>query len=145
MERPLKNEQFLLNLLGQKVCIFPIAKGEAVEKGDLVVVNTRTLQVCKAKKEAGYYAIGCVARIVTDEHGVKSAICKDGVYVINNTELPEHKILSNDIGRVCYFNGSNSVTLDNINTTKAGEVLNVCEDGRVLVKISLGEGSGLEW
>ena len=145
MERPLRNEQFLLNLLGQKVSIFPIAKGETVEKGDLVVVNTRTLQASKAKKEGGYYAIGCAVRIVTDEHGAKSGICKDGIYIINNAELPEHKIRDTDIGRVCYFDGSNSVTLDNINTTKAGEVLSVGEEGRVLVKISISEGSELEW
>ena len=50
MKRPLRSEQFLLNLLGQKISIFPIAKGETVEKGDLVVVNTRTLQASKAKK-----------------------------------------------------------------------------------------------
>lgn len=66
MKRPLRSEQFLLNLLGQKVSIFPISKGKTVEKGDLVVVNTRTLQASKAKKEDGYYAIGCAVRIVTD-------------------------------------------------------------------------------
>lgn len=103
MKRPLRSEQFLLNLLGQKISIFPIAKGETVEKGDLVVVNTRTLQASKAKKEGGYYAIGCAVRIVTDEHGAKSAICKDGIYIINNAELPEHKILDTDIGRICYL------------------------------------------
>lgn len=145
MKRPLRNEQFLLNLLGQKISIFPIAKGETVEKGDLVVVNTRTLQAGRAKKEGGYYSIGCAVRIVTDEHGTKSAICKDGIYLINNTELPEHKILDADIGRICYFDGSDTVTLDNINTTKAGEILGVYEDGRVLVKISISEGSELEW
>ena len=32
MERPLRNEQFLLNLLGQKVSIFPIAKGKQLKK-----------------------------------------------------------------------------------------------------------------
>ena len=50
-----------------------------------------------------------------------------------------------DIGRICYFDGEDSVTLDNINTTKAGEVLNTNEDGSVLVKISISEGSELEW
>ncbi len=32
MKRPLRSEQFLLNLLGQKISIFPIAEGETVEK-----------------------------------------------------------------------------------------------------------------
>ena len=105
MNRPVKSEQFLLNLLGQKVSIFPIVEVEIIEVGDLVVVNTRTLQASRAKKEGGYYAIG----------------------------------------RVCYFDGEDSVTLDNINTTKAGEVLNTNENGSVLVRISIGEGSELEW
>lgn len=145
MKRPLRSEQFLLNLLGQKILIFPIAKGETVENGDLVVVNTRTLQASRAKKEGGYYAIGRAVRIVTNENGVKSVICKDGIFIIDNTDLPEHKILDSDIGRICYFDGEDSVTLDNINTTKAGEVLNTNEDGSVLVKISISEGSELEW
>ena len=145
MKRPLRSEQFLLNLLGQKVSIFSIAEGEMIEVGDLVVVNTRTLQASKAKKEGGYYAVGRAVRIVTNESGVKSVICKDGNFIIDNTDIPEHKILDSDIGRICYFNGEDSVTLDNINTTKAGEVLNVNEDGAVLVKISISEGSELEW
>lgn len=145
MKRPLRSEQFLLNLLGQKVSIFPIAKGETVEEGDLVVVNTRTLQAGKAKKEGGYYAVGRAVRIVTNEHGVKSVICADGIYIVNNAETPEHKIFNENIGRVCYFDGSDSVSLDNINATKAGEVVGIFEDGRVLVKISISEGSELEW
>lgn len=145
MKKPLRSEQFLLNLLGQKVSIFPIAKGETIEVGNLVVVNTRTLQASRAKKEGGYYAIGRAVRIVTNENGVKSVICKDGIFIIDNTDLPEHKILDSDIGRICYFDGEDSVTLDNINTTKAGEVLNTNEDGSVLVKISISEGSELEW
>lgn len=145
MKRPLRSEQFLLNLLGQKVSIFPIAEGETIKEGNLVVVNTRTLQASRAKKEGGYYAIGRAIRIVTNESGVKSVICKDGIFIIDNTDLPEHKILDSDIGRICYFDGEDSVTLDNINTTKAGEVLNTNEDGSVLVKISISEGSELEW
>ena len=50
-----------------------------------------------------------------------------------------------NVGRICYFDGASSVTLDNINTTKAGEVLSVDEAGNVLVKISISEGSELEW
>lgn len=145
MKRPLRNEQFLLNPLGQKISIFNIAKGETVEKGDLVVVNTRTLQASRPKKEGGYYAVGKAIRIITNEHGVKFVICKDGMFIMDNTDLPEHKISDSNIGRICYFNGQDSVTLDNINTTKAGEVLNINEDGSVLVKISISEGSELEW
>lgn len=145
MNRQVKSEQFLLNILGQKVSIFPIVEGETIEVGDLVVVNTRTLQASRAKKEGGYYAIGRAVRIVADENGVKSVICKDGIFIIDNTNLPEHKILDSDIGRVCYFDGEDSVTLDNINTTKAGEVLNTNENDSVIVKISIGEGGELEW
>lgn len=145
MERPLRSEQYLLNNLGQNISIFPIAEGETIKVGNLVVVNTRTLQANRAKKEGGYYAIGRAVRIVTNENGVKSVICKDGIFIIDNTDLSEHKISDSDIGRICYFDGKDSVTMDNINTTKAGEVLNTNEDGRVLVKICISEGSELEW
>lgn len=139
-------EQFLLNPLRQKVSIFPIADGKTVKVGDLVVVNTRTLQACRAKKEGGYYAIGRAARIVMDENGAKSVICVDGIFIINSTDLPGYKVLDSNVGRVCYFDGEDSVTMDNINTTKAGEVLNAYEeDGYVIVKISISEGSELEW
>lgn len=145
MKRPLRGEPFLLNPLGQNVSMFPIAEGENIEKGDLVVVNTRTLQAGKAKKESGYYAVGRAAMFVKNEYGTNSVICTDGIFIIQNTDLPEHKICNDAVGRVCYFDGSDSVTLDNINTTKAGEILNVAEDGNVLVKISIREGSELEW
>ena len=127
------------------VSIFPIKEGETIKVGDLVVVYTRTLQSSRAKKESGYYAIGRAARIVMNENGVKSVICKDGIYIIDNTDFPEHKISDSDIGRICYFDGESSVTLNNINTTKAGEVLSTNDDGSVLVKISISEGSELEW
>lgn len=145
MNRPLRSGQFLLNLFGQKVSIFPIAEGENIKVGNIVVVNTRTLQASKAKKESGYYALGRAVRIVTDESGVKFVICNDGIFIIDNTDMPEHKIYDSNIGRICYFDGEDSVTLDNINTTKAGEVVGINEDGRVLVKISISEGSELEW
>lgn len=139
-------EQFLLNPLRQKVSIFPIADRKTVKAGDMVVVNTRTLQACRAKKEGGYYAIGRAARIVMDENGAKSVICVDGIFIVNNTDLHGNKVLASNAGRVCYFDGEDAVTMDNINTTKAGEVLNAYEeDGYVIVKISISEGSELEW
>lgn len=145
MRKPLRSEQFLLNLLGQKISIFPIADNEVIEKGGLVVVNTRTLQASAPKKESGYHAAGRAVRIVMSEEGTKMVICKDGIYFADNTDSPEHKILDTDIGRACYFNDSSSVTLDNINTTKAGEVLSVNDDNRVLIKISIDEGGDMKW
>lgn len=145
MRRPLRGEPFFLNPLGQNVSMFPIAEGEIIKKGDFVVVNTRTLQASKAKKEGGYYTVGRAAMFVENEYGTKSVICTDGIFITQNTDMPEHKIYNNAVGRICYFDGSDSVTMDNINTTKAGEILNVTEDGNVLVKISIREGSELEW
>lgn len=145
MFKVLRSEQYMLNLLGQNISIFPIENGADIKENDFVVVNTRTLQASVAKKCGGYYSVGRAIRIVSDEDGNKQVICKDGIYFIHNTELPEHMIDDCDIGRICYFDGPSSVTLDNINTTRAGEVLSLDEDGNVLIKISVSEGSELEW
>ena len=65
--------------------------------------------------------------------------CK--VLVFTTTKSPFSTVSPLAIGKMETF----CPTLDNINTTKAGEVLSVGEDGRVLVKISISEGSELEW
>ena len=65
-------------------------------------------------------------------------------------------IYESDICKECYFSGENSVTLDNINKTKAGIIEGIevsddpidIEDGTdriVWVKNDLIEGSDLEW
>ena len=144
MKKPLRTENFTLNPLGGTVTIFTIAEGETIKEGDLVVVNTRTLEASRPRSESGYYAVGRAIRLVSQEDS-KSVICRDGIYVIRNTDIPKHMITDSDIGRVCYFDGAASVTMDNINTTKAGEVLGVDDEGRALVKISVSEGSELEW
>lgn len=141
----MKRRRYLLNEANQKISLLPIAEGETIECGDLVVVNTRTMQASKPKKESGYHAVGRAIEIVTNEYGTKMAICKDGIFYIENTKNPENKILDSDYGRVCYFEGNDSVTLDNINTTKAGEVLGI-ENDYVLVKISTNEvGGEIAW
>lgn len=145
MFKVLRDREYMLNLFGENISMFPIAEGEKIETGDFVVVNTRTLQASIAKRQGGYYSIGRALKVVRDEDGNKQVICHDGIFITHNTELPEHKILDSDVGRICYFDGASSVTLDNINTTKAGEVLSASEDGNVIVKISISEGSELEW
>ena len=69
MQRPLRCEKFSLNILEQKVSVFPIADGETIKAGDLVVVNTGTLQACRAKKSGGCHAVGRAVRFVKDENG----------------------------------------------------------------------------
>lgn len=71
MAKLLRREKFLLNLSDQKITIFPIAEGEIIEKGDFVVVNTRTLEASRPKQESGHYAVGQAVEIVTNEYGVK--------------------------------------------------------------------------
>ena len=88
-----------------------------------------------------------MSELWTDEHGAKSASAKDGIYIINNAELPEHKkSFDTDTRRICYFNGSNSRDTGQHKHDKGWRSSKrVCEDGRVLVKISISEGSELEW
>ena len=80
-------------------------------------------------------------------------ICVDGCHMLYDTSK---NISESDIGRACYFLGKNSVTLDNINKTKAGIIEGIevsddpidIEDGTdriVWVKNNLTEGSDLEW
>lgn len=145
MFKVLRDREYMLNLFGENISMFPIAEGEEIKTGDFVVVNTRTLQASVAKKQGGYYSIGRALKIVRGEDGDRQVICHDGIFIIHNTELPEHRIVDSNVGRVCYFDGASSVTLDNINTTKAGEVVGVGEDDNVLIKISTSEGSELEW
>ncbi len=145
MFKVLRDREYMLNLFGENISMFPIAEGEKIETGDFVVVNTRTLQASIAKKQGGYYSIGRALKVVQDEDGNRQVICHDGIFSFHNAELVEHSIMYSNVGRICYFDGASSVTLDNINTTKAGEVLSVDEAGNVLVKISISEGSELEW
>lgn len=148
----MKRRRFLLNEANQKISLFPIAEGETIECGDLVVVNTRTMQASKPKKESGYHAVGRAIEIV-NKQGTQMVICKDGIFFIENTKIPENRILDSDYGRVCYFEGTDSVTLDNINTTKAGEILGIQktededenENEYVLVKISTDDGGEIAW
>lgn len=144
MFKVLRDREYMLNLFRENISMFPIAEGEKIETGDFVVVNTQTLQASVAKKQGGYYSIGRALKVVQDEDGNKQVICHDGIFVIQNTET-DHRILDSNVGRICYFDGASSVTLDNINTTKAGEVVGISEDGNVLIKISISEGSELEW
>ncbi|HCT92473.1 MAG TPA: hypothetical protein DF613_14015 [Lachnospiraceae bacterium] len=144
MYNPLMSEQFCLNIFGNNVTIFNIAEGETIKEGDFVAVNTRTLMAGTPKKESGYCTVGCASRIVTNEAGQKMVICHDGIFVAKNTPIPEHTITEDCCGRACYFENRNTVSMDNINTTKAGEILSV-DEKRILLKIDIGDRRGMEW
>lgn len=140
MKRELKSGKFLLNPLNQQVYIFPIASGEDIKEDDLVVVNAKTLQASQPQKASGYYAIGRATKIITHLNGNRSVICRDGIFCVDNADDPENKILSCDIGKTCYFAGKNSVSLDNINTTEAGEIIAINkENDCIFVKITVEE------
>lgn len=138
----------VLNPAEEKIYMFPVEDGETIKPGDYVVVNTRTLQASNPRKQSGYYAVGIALRIV--KMGKKDmVICRDGYMFLYNTKKAGNRITKENYKRVCYFEDAKTVTLDNINTTKAGIVMDVQknEDGNeiVLVEMLTGEGDGFEW
>lgn len=140
----LKRSNSLLNMFGENMTIFTVAKNENIQEDDFVVVNTRTLQAYKPKKESGYYSVGRATRIIQTENGGRLVICRDGLFKCNNSSICIHKIVENNIDRVCYFEDDTSVSLDNINSTKAGTIINVSSDG-IIIKIDVTEGGGMQW
>lgn len=141
------------NVSNEHVSMFIVEKGEVIEKGDFVVVNTRTLLARKPIEKSGYFTVGVAAKIIDQADGNQAVICVDGCHMLYDTSK---NISESDIGRACYFLGKNSVTLDNINKTKAGIIEGIevsddpidIEDGTdriVWVKNNLTEGSDLEW
>ena len=141
------------NVSNEHVSMFIIEKGETINRGDFVVVNTRTLLARKPVECSGYFAVGVAVRIIDQADGNQAVICVDGCHMIYD---PDKNICESDIGRTCYFSGADSVTLDNINKTRAGviEGLEVSDDpidiadgaDRIVwVKCDLTEGSDVEW
>lgn len=140
----LRRNHFLLNPFKENITIFSIADGETIEEGDFVVVNTGTLQASKPKKEGGYFAVGRAIKIIEDVSKTTWVICKDGIFKCANSKNYEYSVLKDDVCRVCYFEDSETVCINNINSTKAGEIISCMDDG-VLIRINVTEGSGLEW
>jgi hypothetical protein len=143
----------LFNICNEHVTMFTIEEGEKIELGDCVVVNTRTLLARKAKAESGYFSVGVAKRIIDLADGNQAVICIDGIHVVYDHD---RNICENDIGRACYFADAESVTLDNINKTRAGIIMDAytrsdpkdVEDGCdriVYVKINVKDGSDLKW
>ena len=141
------------NVSNEHVSMFIVEKGEVIEKGDFVVVNTRTLLARKPVEKSGYFTVGVAAKIIDQADGNQAVICVDGCHMLYDTSK---NISESDIGRACYFLGKNSVTMHNINKTKAGIIEGIevsddpidIEDGTdriVWVKNNLTEGSDLEW
>lgn len=141
----LTRSKALLNQFGENITIFTVEKGEAIKECDFVVVNTRTQQASLPKKESGYFSVGRAIRLIKDENGTNFVICKDGMFNCDNTDEPENRILQNDTGRVCYFEDDQTVSLCNINSTKAGTIIGVMEDGRIVMKVEVNEGGGMQW
>lgn len=140
----LSSNNKLLNPFGENITIFRVEEGEEIEKGDFVVANTRTWLASRPKKQSGYYAVGRAVEVITSEDGTDIVICKDGIYILKNSCRHEHKIIRDNVTRACYFENEDTVSLENINATRVGEIISVTDEG-VLVKIDVNEGSGMQW
>ncbi len=141
------------NVSNEHVSMFTVEPGEKIEKGDFVVVHTRTLLARTPKESNEHFAVGVAKRIVIDEHGNQLVVCMDGYHMIYDREK---EITSDDIGKTGYFFDKETITCDPINKTKAGTIVDIeesddpndIEDGTdriVWIKMDLTEGSDLEW
>lgn len=148
----LKSNSFF-NVSREHVSMFIVEKGEKIEKGDPVVVNTKTLLAKKPTKSSGYFTVGVAYRILNLADGNQAVVCVDGYHIFYD---PDGNISESDVGKACYFEDADTVTVDNINRTKAGIVVEIelsddpidIDDGAdrvVWVKTDITEGSDLEW
>lgn len=144
MTNILARNHTLLNEFGENITMFPVENGVTIKEGDFVVVNTRTWLATLPKKESGYYSVGRAIRVISDQNGTTFVICKDGIYKCKNTRNGGDRILKNDVMRACYFESDNTVSLDNINSTKAGNIISVYKKD-VIIRVDVNEGSGMEW
>lgn len=142
-----------INALDEHVSIFVVEEGEVIQKGDFVVVNTRTLLARKPVPASGYFTVGVAARIINQANGHQLVVCVDGYHMLYD---PEDNISENDIGKACYYLDAETVTMDNINRTRAGVIAGIelsddpidIADGTdriIWVKTNLKEGSEMEW
>ncbi len=141
------------NVSNEHVSMFILEKGEKIEKGNSIVVNTRTLLARKPTENSGYFSVGVAARILELADGNQAVVCVDGYHMFYD---PNGNISESDVGKACYFLDVDTVTMDNINRTKAGVIVDIelsddpadIEDGTdriIWVKTDIAEGSDLEW
>lgn len=141
------------NVSKEHVSMFTLEKGEKVEKGNPIVVNTRTLLARKPTENSGYFSVGVAARILELADGNQVVVCVDGYHMFYD---PDGNISESDVGKACYFLDAGTITMDNINRTKAGVIVDIelsgdpadIEDGTdrmIWVKTDITEGSDLEW
>lgn len=130
----------IINPVGGHAMIFPITKGCEFEEMDVVALNTKTCQVSHPEQSGNYFAVGRAVRTVTSESGSKMLLCRDGIFMFNNTvDDLEHKITKDDIGKDCYIESECFVSMNSNQRTKAGKVVQAYEDS-VIVEIDIYEG-----
>lgn len=141
------------NVSHEHVSMFSVEKGEKIEKGNAVVVNTKTLLARKPTENSGYFSVGVAAKVLELADDSQAVVCVDGCHMFYN---PDRSISESDVGKACYFLDAGTVTMDNINKTKAGVVVNIqlsddpadIEDNAdriIWVKTDITDGSDLEW
>lgn len=152
----LKSKSFF-NPSNEHVSMFIVEKGELIEHGDFVVVNMRTLlarkPIANTKEATKYFSVGVAIKIVSLADGNQAVICKDGYHMVYDYDK---NISEDDIEKVCYFSGSDTITLENDNKTKAGVIVDFeisndpidIADGTeriVWIKNDLTEVGDVEW
>ena len=152
ISRFLKSNSFF-NISNEHVSMFTIEDGETIEKGDFVVVDTKTMHARKPLAKSGYFAVGVAKKILDLANGKQAVICVDGCHMIYD---PDKVVQESDINNTCYFATPKSITLNSVNTTKAGTIaaievsddpIDIADgtDRMVWIRNDIMKESDLEW
>ncbi len=130
----------VLNPINEHVMMYPIKKGCKFEEMDIVVLNKETYEVCHPEHSNEYLAVGRAIKTVSNEYGTEMLLCKDGIIMFKNLfDDSNYTVQESDIGKDCYLDHDNVVSMNKTDRTVAGKVLDVVEDS-VIVRIDIYEG-----
>lgn len=130
----------VLNPISEHVMMYPIKKGCEFKEMDIVVLSKETCEVCHPEHSKEYIAVGRAIKTVSNEYGTEMLLCKDGIIMFKNLfDDSNYTVQESDVGKDCYLEHDNIVSMNKTERTVAGKVLSVVEDS-VIVRIDIYEG-----
>lgn len=129
----------VINKLRENVAFFYTQEGTNFDKGDFVFFDTQKYMALKPRRtDARYVFVGKATRVVKNEHCSDEVICIDGVFSCKNHPDPFEAVTEADIGELCYFEDSHTLTRNSADRTVAGRVCVVQED-KVYFRLDIHE------
>ena len=111
----------IFNVSREHVFMFKIKEGEILEVNNSVILDLDTFEAVTAEHYINNAIhFGIATNILELKDGSRLVICRDGYKSLYN---PSGDITEDDIGTPCYFDGKNTVSLNDSNAIKAGEIV----------------------